>query len=97
MTRVIGIAVQYDEVFNAPEQDIIFDIIILPGIFTEKTTPRFFHADELHAPRCPDPFHKALLIPSLAAILIGEPQHVNEAADIFSFGLGFNYALKQVV
>ncbi len=97
MARVIGLAVQYDEVLNAPEKDIIINIIILRGISTEKTAPRFFHVDELHAPRCPDPFHKALLIPSLAAILIGEPQHVNEAADIFSFGLDFNYALRQVV
>jgi len=83
MARVIGIVIQYDEVLNAPEKDIIINIVILRGIFTEKTAPRFFHADELHAPRRPDPFHKALLIPSLAAILIGGPQHVNERADTF--------------
>jgi len=81
MARIIGLAVHDDKVFITPIENIILSILLLPGIYTQKTALWLFHPDELHSPRCPDVFHDTLLIHSLGVILIGAPLYVNEMAD----------------
>ncbi len=63
MARVIGVAVQNHKVGPATVKDIMLGVIISRGFFTEKAVLQFAHFYKLHAPWCPDTFHKALLIP----------------------------------
>jgi hypothetical protein len=62
VTRVIGIAIQNDEVVFTPEQYVVLSIVSLLGLFTEKAPLHLSHLDILYTPRCPNVLHFSLLM-----------------------------------